>query len=271
MQFIKMHGTGNDFILFVIPEKKQVFFNRLLIQRLCDRHFGIGADGVILVLPARHKKTDFRMRIFNADGNEAEMCGNGIRCLGKLIYDYRLTRKTELFIETLSGPIYIKLFTKNNYVKRVTANIPNQPKITPLPYSEFKSILGNKKFEIIRVLLGNPHCVIFIPTDVNNFPIEKYGPLIERHRLFPQRTNVEFVQIQNKSSIKMRVWERGVGETLACGTGACAAVVAGISADKLKPHNVKVSLPGGNLTVSWEKSLGLSLTGSAEKVFEGTI
>lgn len=271
MQFIKMHGTGNDFIMFVIPNKKQVFFNRSVIQRLCDRHFGIGADGVILVLPARNKKADFRMRIFNADGNEAEMCGNGMRCLGKLVYDYHLTRKKELLIETLSGPIHINLFTKNNYVEKVTVNIPNQPKITPLPHSEFQNILGNKKYKVIRVLLGNPHCVIFITNNIKDFPVEKYGPLIERHRLFPQRTNVEFVRIQNKSSIKMRVWERGVGETLACGTGACAAVVAGISANKLKSNNVNVSLPGGNLTVSWEKSLGLSLTGPAEMVFEGNI
>lgn len=265
-----MHGTGNDFILFVIPDKKQAFFTRPLIKKLCARYFGIGADGLILVLPSRHKKTDFRMRIFNADGNEAEMCGNGIRCLGKLVYDYRLTRKKELLIETLSGLIYIKLFTKNNKVKKVTVNIPNQPKITLLPHSELHDILDNQKYEIIKILLGNPHCVIFIPSNINDFPVEKYGPLIERHQLFPQRTNVEFVQLLNKTSIKMRVWERGVGETLACGTGACATVVAGIATNKLRSHNVKVSLPGGNLMVS-QQNTGLSLTGPAKIVFEGVI
>ncbi|MFH1231840.1 MAG: diaminopimelate epimerase [Planctomycetota bacterium] len=288
MKFVKMHGTGNDFILFTIPAEKsevrysghpcasgrsafggQAYFTKSRIKELCDRHFGIGADGVILILPTRKKTNDFRMRIFNADGNEAEMCGNGIRCLGKLVYDYHLTSKKELLIETLSGEIPIKLFTKNNQVEKVTVNIPNKPKITPLPHSEFQSILGNKKYGVIRVLLGNPHCVIFIQNNIKNFPVEKYGPLIEKHRLFPQGTNIEFVEIRNKSFIKMRVWERGVGETLACGTGACASVVAGITKNKLQPNNVKVKLPGGMLEVSWQKIL--SLTGPAETVFEGNI
>lgn len=274
MKFFKMHGTGNDFILFVIPTGKPSIFNKSLIQKLCNRQFGVGADGVILVLPNQRKRADFRMRIFNADGSEAEMCGNGIRCLGKLVYDHRLTKKKQILIETLSGNIPIKLLIpantgwerrniigphKNNKVAKVNVIIPASSSIRKISESK------------IKVTLGNPHCVVFIDEDVRKFPVTKYGPLIERHHLFPQKTNVEFVRVKNKGAIDMRVWERGVGETLSCGTGACAAVMAGIATNKLRANNVKVHLPGGILEISKLKDGKISLTGPAEMVFEGAI
>ncbi|MBI5779726.1 MAG: diaminopimelate epimerase [Planctomycetes bacterium] len=259
MKFFKMHGIGNDFILFVPSGKEQSSFTRPLIRRLCDRHSGIGADGVILVLPARHKNHDFRMRIFNADGSEAEMCGNGIRCLGKLVFEQGLTNKHGLIIETLSGNIPLKLLINRNKVAKVSVTLPAP--------SSVRKITASK----IKVVLGNPHCVVFIDEDVSRFPVAKYGPLLERHHLFPQRTNVEFVRVKNRGAIDMRVWERGVGETLACGTGACAAVMAGIATRKLRNNKVKVSLPGGVLEISKLKSGKISLAGPAEMVFEGDI
>ena len=262
MKFFKMHGTGNDFILFISSNREQALFNRLLIRKLCDRHSGIGADGIILVLPARHKGNDFRMRIFNVDGSEAEMCGNGIRCLGKLVYESRWTsgtNKKNLIVETLSGNIPLKLLTKNNKVAKVSATLAAPSSVRKISESK------------IKVTLGNPHCVVFIDEDIKTFPVAKYGPLLERHHLFPQRTNVEFVRVKNQGAIDMRVWERGVGETLACGTGACAAVMAGIATNKLRPNNVKVNLPGGVLEISRLKGGKISLTGPAEMVFEGDI
>jgi len=209
------------------------------------------------------------MRIFNADGSEAEMCGNGLRCLSKLVYAQRLTNKTNLVIETLSGNIPVKLIIKNNKVAKVSV-------ILAAPSSVHKISASKTK-----VVLGNPHCVVFLDESVSKFPVATYGPLLERHRLFPQRTNVEFVQVKNKGAIDMRVWERGVGETLACGTGACAAVIAGIAANKLRAVNVKVNLPGGILEISKLSARGgsafggkngkISLTGPAEMVFEGAI
>ncbi len=199
------------------------------------------------------------MRIFNTDGSEAEMCGNGIRCLGKLVYEQHLTNKKNLIIETLSGNIPVKLLIKNNKVSRVSVTLPAPSIVRKISDSKFK------------VILGNPHCVVFITENIKTFPAAKYGPLLERHHLFPQRTNVEFVRIKNRGAINMRVWERGVGETLACGTGACAAVMAGIATKKLRPANVKVYLPGGILEISKLKNGKICLTGPAEIVFEGDI
>jgi diaminopimelate epimerase len=272
MQFVKMQATGNDFILFNIPSDER-FFTRGRIKNICDRHLGVGADGLILIFPARDKKSDFRMRFFNADGSEAEMCGNGIRCLGKLVYESGLIKNKELIIKTRAGSIPIKLITENNIVKKVFVHLPLKPKVTTIPKGLIPACIRQtciRGDEIVRVLLGNPHCVVFV-NNVTNFPVEKYGPLIERHRLFPKRTNVEFVKIINRNQIRMRVWERGVGETLSCGTGACASVIAGISANKLRSNNVKVHLPGGVLEVSWQKDSGLFLTGTAEMVFNGNI
>ena len=254
-----MHGTGNDFILFIASHKEQALFTRPLVRKLCRRHYGIGADGVILVLPRRSKNTDFRMRIFNADGSEAEMCGNGVRCLAKLVREQNLTNKKNIIIETLSGDIPAKLQVKNNKVARVSITLPAPISVRQISESKTK------------VMLGNPHCVLFVDEEVSNFPVAKYGPLLEKHRLFPQKTNVEFVRVRHKGAIDMRVWERGVGETLACGTGACAAVIAGISRNKLRTGNVKVSLPGGILEISKLKRGKILLTGPSEMVFEGDI
>jgi len=267
MKLFKMHGTANDFIMFIASNKEQALFTRPLIRKLCQRHSGIGADGIILVLTARHKDADFRMRIFNADGSEAEMCGNGIRCLGKLVYEQHQTNKKDLIIETLSGNIPVKLHINNHKVTKASATLAapsSAPSPFPLPY-------GERIGEVVKVILGNPHCVVFIDENIKTFPVAKYGPLLERHHLFPQRTNVEFVQVENKGAIDMRVWERGVGETMACGTGACAAVMAGIATNKLRTANVKVNLPGGVLEISKLKNGKISLTGPAEMVFEGDI
>jgi len=259
MKFFKMHGTGNDFILFIPSNKEQSSFTGPLIRKLCDRHFGIGSDGIILVLPKRHKGNDFRMRIFNADGSEAEMCGNGIRCLGKLVYEQGLSNKKNLVIETLSGNIPVKLLINNNKVSKISVTLSTPTSVRKISDSK------------IKVIMGNPHCVVFIDDEVRKFPVNKYGPLLERHHLFPQKTNVEFVRIKNRGAIDMQVWERGVGETLACGTGACAAVMAGIATNKLRSNKVKVNLPGGVLEISKLKNGKISLTGPAEMVFEGAI
>lgn len=257
MKFFKMHGSGNDFILFLISDKEQRIFTRRLIAGLCRRAFGIGADGLILGLPAKNKDHDFRMRIFNADGSEAEMCGNGIRCLGKLVYDEKLSHKTNLIIKTISGDIPIKLQTKNGKDVKVSVTLPTPSSVTRISGSKFK------------VLMGNPHYVVMINQPPKTFPVPKYGPLLERHHLFPGKTNVEFVMIKNRCKIEMRVWERGVGETQSCGTGACAAVMAGISAGQLNTNNIQVKLPGGILTVSRIKNNMVVLTGPAEMVFAG--
>ncbi|MEW6027171.1 MAG: diaminopimelate epimerase [Planctomycetota bacterium] len=281
MKFFKMHGTGNDFAVFSPARPERTVFTPAFIRKLCDRRFGIGADGVIHILPARrslgvvgparNRKADFRMRIFNADGSEAEMCGNGIRCLGKLTYEQGLTNKKKLIIETMSGNVPVELHIKNSKVSKVNVTLPAPSLVRKISASKYK------------VMMGNPHCVVFIPArttgvvrsggdeDLKKFPVAKYGPLLERHRLFPQRTNVEFVRVRNKGAIDMRVWERGVGETLACGTGACAAVIAGIAAKKLRADNVKVNLLGGTLEISQLRNGKISMTGPAETVFEGSV
>jgi diaminopimelate epimerase len=259
MKFFKMHGSGNDFVLFITSDKEQSLFTRPLIRKICRRHYGIGADGLILVLPARSKGADLQMRIFNADGSEAEMCGNGIRCLGKLAYEERLTNKKNLIIETISGKIAIKLIAKNNKVSRVSVTIAAPSTVRKISESKFK------------VIMGNPHCVLFIKEDIKTFPVSKYGPLLEKHRLFPQGANVEFVRVKHRGAIDLRVWERGVGETLACGTGACAAFIAGLSAHKLQANGVKVKLPGGLLNVFKLKNGKIMLSGPAEMVCAGDI
>jgi diaminopimelate epimerase len=269
MKLFKMHGAANDFIMFIASNKQQALFTRPLIKKLCQRHSGIGADGVILVLPNRKKGADFRMRIFNADGSEAEMCGNGIRCLGKLVYEQHLTNKKNLIVETLSGNIPLKLLVQGNKVTKVSVTLAAPSLIRPIRRAGVpaRKISPYK----IKVILGNPHCVVFLDESVSKFPVAKYGPLLERHHLFPQRTNVEFVQVKNRGAIDMRVWERGVGETPACGTGACAAVMAGIATNKLRSTHVKVNLPGGVLEISKLKNGKICLIGPAEMVFEGDV
>jgi len=257
ISFTKMQGLGNDYLMLdamsgAPPEAKLP----ALARAMCDRHFGIGADGLILVLPSR--AADFTMRIFNADGSEAEMCGNGIRLFAKFVYEREYTRERELVVETLAGLIRPRLRVQGGRVTRVRVDmgeprlrrseIPMKGKDQPQVLKERLRVSGTR-YEITAVSMGNPHCVVFVE-EVDRVKLEEIGPAIERHDLFPRRTNVEFAQILGDGEIKMRVWERGAGETLACGTGASATVVAAVL-NQLTSRRVTVRLRGGDLKVSW--------------------
>ena len=257
ISFTKMQGLGNDYLMLdamsgAPPEAKLP----ALARAMCDRHFGIGADGLILVLPSR--AADFTMRIFNADGSEAEMCGNGIRLFAKFVYEREYTRERELVVETLAGLIRPRLRVQGGRVTRVRVDmgeprlrrseIPMKGKDQPQVLKERLRVSGTR-YEITAVSMGNPHCVVFVK-EVDRVKLEEIGPAIERHDLFPRRTNVEFAQILGDGEIKMRVWERGAGETLACGTGASATVVAAVL-NQLTSRRVTVRLRGGDLKVSW--------------------
>ena len=268
VNFTKMHGLGNDYIYietikdnYQIDKEKNI---QEVVRYLSDRHFGIGGDGVIFI--EKSKNADFKMRMFNSDGSEAEMCGNGIRCFAKYVYDEGFTQKEIIKIETLAGikeETFIK--DKQNRIEKVKVNM-GIPKI-----EEKKQIfLFDEKMEINVISMGNPHAIIFVD-NVEHIDIEKYGSFIENHEIFPQKTNVEFVQILDKNLIKMRVWERGAGETLACGTGACASVVAGVI-NNLTRRKVKTLLTGGELEIEWSNENNeIYMTGIATKVFDGKI
>ena len=274
IQFTKMHGLGNDYIYIDAIKNKDLkeIFTRYslgaLVRYLSDRHFGIGGDGVIFLDSST--VADFKMRIFNSDGTEAEMCGNGIRAFAKYIYDNSLAKGEILKIETLAGIKEIKrekYFTgiNNEEIDEYVVNM-GQSKVWGKTELE---ILDNK-IETINISIGNPHAVIFVE-NVDNIQIDKIGPIIENYKYFPQKTNVEFVQILDKNLIKVRVWERGSGETLACGTGSCAAVIAGVT-NNLTKRKVKVLLQGGELEIDWnEQDNNVYMKGIATKVFDGTI
>ena len=234
----------------------------MLAKYMSDRHFGVGADGLILILPS--SKADFSMRMFNADGSEAEMCGNGIRCVAKFVYDNCLTDKKIITVDTKAGIKTLTLNVVGKYVDTVKVDISNT-KIA----KNLKIEILDKIFDVSCVSIGNPHTVIFVD-DVDSFDVKKYGELIEKNEMFPQRTNVEFVEIKDNSNIKMRVWERGTGETLACGTGACASVVACVL-NGLTSCNVKVQLLGGNLDILYNDNNHVYMTGPAKTVFEGKL
>lgn len=246
-----------------------------MARKFSDRHFGIGSDGIILI--ENSSVADFKMRIFNSDGSEAEMCGNGIRCVGKYVYDNGLTDKKEISIETLSGIKQLTLYCDNGVCNEVEVDMGEPTfKSIDLPTimdeemtKDLKIKVKDKDFRFTLVSMGNPHAITFVE-NVDEIPLEQYGPLIENNEIFPNRTNVEFVQINDKKNIKMRVWERGAGETFACGTGACASVVAG-GINGYTDSNVMVELPGGNLNVVWDNNNHIYMTGPATKVFEGEI
>ena len=228
IEFVKMHGLGNDYLYINCIKNREPLFPEELAKRLSNRHFGVGADGIILV--CNSKIADFKMRIFNSDGSEAEMCGNGIRGFAKYVYDYNLIDKNEFKIETLAGIRKVKLNTLN---KSITENITvdmGEPILHPVkipvltreepPIKDLKIVIKNKIFTITCVSMGNPHAIIRLH-NLEDINVKEYGPLIENRSEFPKRTNVEFIEIKDRSRIKMKVWERGAGETLACGTGAC--------------------------------------------------
>ncbi|MEM1515890.1 MAG: diaminopimelate epimerase [Thermoproteota archaeon] len=272
----KMHALGNDYIL--IDNRDGRISDKILsslAQRLCRRRFSVGADGLLIL--HNSSVADVKMRIFNADGSEAEMCGNGIRCLAKYCYENSIVRKSEMSIETLAGIKEVWLHIINGKVLSITVDMGSPifdgEKIPILSKKKFINEwldVNGEKFRATCLSVGNPHCVIFV-NDVASFPVEYYGPKIEKHPLFPKRTNVEFAQIIRPNIIKVRVWERGVGETLACGTGACASVVAGRILGALSNECV-VRLLGGDLKIRYDEiNNRVFLTGPAEKVYEGII
>ena len=274
LEFIKMHGLGNDYV-YMDAINQDIKNRSELAKKVSDRHFGIGSDGLILI--CQSNIADFRMQMFNSDGTEAEMCGNGIRCVGKFVYDNGFTDKKELKIETLAGIKKLELITKNEKVEEVKVDMGEpilDPKEIPViseenPVKDLKLILLDRNFKFSCVSMGNPHAITVLDDDVNEFDVEKYGKLAEINEAFPKRTNVEFINIINKNRIKMRVWERGAGETLACGTGACASAVATIL-NGYTDRNITVELLGGNLEIEWNKEDNhIYMTGPASTVFKG--
>lgn len=275
IKFFKMHGLGNDYV-YMDAINQNIENESSLAQFVSNRHFGIGSDGLILI--CKSDIADFKMRMFNADGSEAEMCGNGIRCVGKFVYDNGLTDKTKVTIETLAGIKTLNLNVKDGKVESVRVDM-GEPILEPnkIPVVSDEDIVKNlvldaegKSFKFTCVSMGNPHAITVV-NDVKNFDVEKYGKVLEVDKVFPNKTNVEFIQILDENNIKMRVWERGSGETLACGTGACASVVACIL-NGLTSRNVKVQLLGGNLEIEWNKEDNhVYMTGPAVTVFEGNL
>jgi len=277
IQFVKMHGLGNDFVVVDCvshPYNIEQLVNAAAF--LCDRHFGIGGDGLILVMPSQHG--DFRMRIINSDGSEPEMCGNGIRCFARYVYEHGLTDKTTFTVETLAGLIVPVLSLEEGRVSGVCVDM-GEPRLQreqipmngPAGTVENEPLqVADQTFYVTAVSMGNPHAVIFVD-DVDAFPVEQYGPLVETNPIFPRKTNVEFVQVDTPQHIKMRVWERGAGITLACGTGACATLVAAVITGHAE-RTATVELPGGPLQITWsEADNRIYMTGPAEEVFSGTV
>lgn len=271
-----MHGAGNDFVV-IDGDKESLAEKHLhsIARHACDRNLGIGADGLILVLPSR--TANFKMRMLNPDGSEAEMCGNGIRVFAKYVFDRKLHQDVVMTVETLGGIKTVKLNTAGGKVQSVRVDM-GEPRLLrseiPMKGENTKVVgeslkVAGKKYEITCVSMGNPHCVTFVDR-VDEFPVAKIGPEFENHPNFPQRTNVEFVQIMNQQEIKMRVWERGAGETLACGTGACASAIAGMLNDMVS-RKVTVHLRGGDLFIEWLGDNKVFMTGPAEEIYEGKV
>ncbi len=277
MKFTKMHGCGNDYI-YVDGAKEQVRQEQKpeIVKRLSDRHFGIGGDGVIFINPST--EADFEMEMYNMDGSRAEMCGNGIRCVAKFVYDEGLTDKTSISVISCGKIKYLDLFVEDGKVSTVKVNMGTPIlKSADIPViSDADEVIGerieveDKIYEMTCVSMGNPHAVIFMD-DVSSLSLEKIGPFFENHVRFPKRINTEFVKVLDEENVEMRVWERGTGETLACGTGACAVTVACVL-NGLTKEQVTVKLLGGNLQIQWDREANLVyMTGPAVTVFKGEI
>ena len=275
IKFTKMQGLGNDYVYMDAIHQK-IEKESSLAQFVSNRHFGIGSDGLILI--CKSDIADFKMRMFNSDGSEAEMCGNGIRCVGKFVYDKGFTDKTTVTIETLAGIKTLELNTKEGKVETVKVDMGEpilNPKEIPVisdeePVKNLMLEAEGRKFKFTCVSMGNPHAITEVE-DTEKFDVEKYGKVLEVDKAFPNKTNVEFIQIVDKNHVKMRVWERGAGETLACGTGACATAVACYLNGKTD-RNVEVELLGGKLYIEWnEENNHIYMTGSAVTVFEGML
>ena len=275
MMFFKMQGLGNDYVYIDCINGKEPIDIKNLTNRLSNRHFGVGSDGLIL---CKSKAADLKMRMFNSDGSEAQMCGNGIRCVAKLAYELGLICEEITTIETLSGIKTLKLNIVKGKVKTVEVDM-GAPilEATKIPVSSSAKIedkkvkaevkVKNKKIELTCVSMGNPHAVTFV-NNIKNFKVAEYGPILENADIFPEKANIEFVEVVDKNNIKMRVWERGSGETLACGTGACSSVVAS-SLNGYTDRKVNVQLLGGNLEIEWKPNNHVHMTGPAVTVFKG--
>ncbi len=275
MRFTKMQGLGNDYVYVNCLEEKVENPAELSIK-VSDRHFGIGSDGLILICPS--DIADFRMDMYNADGSRAEMCGNGIRCVGKYVYDFGLTDKVDVSIETLAGIKYLHLEVENGKVKLVTVDM-GTPELSArkIPIISDKEtvisesiLVGGVEYKMTGVSMGNPHAVVYLE-DMTQLQMEQIGPKFEKHERFPSRINTEFVQVLDRNTVVMRVWERGSGETLACGTGACAVAVASIL-NGYTEDSVTVKLLGGDLKITWNREENkVYMTGPAEVAFTGEI
>jgi diaminopimelate epimerase len=287
MKFTKMHGCGNDYV-YVDGGKENVPSEKKsqVAQMVSDRHFGIGSDGIIFINPVADNDIDFEMEMYNADGSRAEMCGNGIRCVAKFVYDHGMTDKTkDLAISSFGRIRYLDLTVNNGKVTLVKVNM-GAPILTPaqIPMEEnkfrdkdrivdFPIPIEDRNFRMTCVSMGNPHAVVFLGENesLDSFALEKYGRKFENHPYFPQRTNTEFVHVDDRKNIHMRVWERGTGETLACGTGCCASAVACVL-NGLTDDEVTVHVLGGDIICRWDKETGnVYMTGPAETVFEGSV
>lgn len=277
INFTKMQGLGNDYV-YIDCYSKDVNLKNIsdMAKFMSNRHFGIGSDGIILI--CKSDIADFKMRMFNFDGSEAEMCGNGIRCVGKFVYDKGLTHKKTIKIETLAGIKVLNLNVKNGKVETVRVDMGEPifaPKEIPVnfdnePVKNLKIMALDREFQFTCVSIGNPHAITIVE-NIKKFDVQKYGPILEVDKHFPKRSNIEFIEVIDKNNVKMRVWERGSGETLACGTGACATAVA-CNINGLTNRKVNVELLGGTLEIDWdEKTNHIFMTGPAVTVFEGKI
>ena len=277
LKFTKMHGIGNDYV-YVNCFKETVSDPEKLSIFVSDRHFGVGSDGLVLIMPS--DKADFRMRMFNADGSEGMMCGNATRCIGKYVYDNGMTDKTDITLETKSGIKRLKLFVKNGKVETVLvdmgkatikpADIPVRSELDT--FISQKITVNGKEETVTCVSMGNPHCVLFTDIPVDTIELEKIGPYFENHELFPERINTEFANVLDDHTVKMRVWERGSGETWACGTGACAVAVAACLNGYCKQgEEITLKLRGGDLSITYNEDGTVLMRGPAAKVFDGEL
>ena len=278
MKFTKMHGAGNDYVYIngftekIAQEEKPEW-----VRKVSDRHFGIGSDGAIFINPS--DVADFEMEMYNADGTRSEMCGNGIRCVAKYVYDYGLTDKTEVDVETAAGIKHIVLTIKDGKVEKACVNMGEpilKPELVPVVGEgdmlvDEPILVDGEEYHMTCVSMGNPHAVVFLDNDVKDLEIEKIGPKFENHERFPQRVNTEFIYVLDRNTMNLRVWERGSGETWACGTGTCASVVASVL-NGLTERKVLVHLLGGDLEIYWsEEDNHVYMTGPATTVFDGEI
>lgn len=275
IEFTKMHGTGNDYI-YINCFKQKISDPSDLAKKMSPRRFSVGADGVILICPS--SVADAKMRMFNSDGSEGKMCGNGIRCVGKYLYDNGMVNKKTITVETLSGIKTLEVTDKNGKAELLLVNM-GKPRLSPaeIPviYNGEKMVnapvsVGGKEYRITAVSTGNPHAVVFCESDPAALDLERIGPEFENNRVFPERVNTEFIQVLSPTHLKMRVWERGSGETLACGTGACASVVAAVLCGHCRRDSeITVSLRGGDLFITYRADGNIYMRGAAVKVYDG--